>query len=89
MPNVNGLAMAGYFMMSCPEPQPNKITKDEIKNKKLSKEKSAGTTDDRSTKAEEMQVSPAIAKPAVGGECSYCQYVSNYLPFLCLLLSSL
>ncbi len=34
-------------------------------NKKLSKEKSARTTDDSSTKDEEMHVSPAIAKPIV------------------------
>ena len=57
--------MAGYFIKSCPESQPNKVTKDEIKNKKLSKETSAGTAADSSTKDEEMQVSPAIAKPAV------------------------
>lgn len=33
--------------------------------KKLSKEMSAGTTDDSSTNADDMQVSPAIAKPNV------------------------
>ncbi len=34
-------------------------------NKKLSKEMSARTTDDSSTQADGMQVSPAIAKPNV------------------------
>ena len=32
---------------------------------------SARTTDESSTKAEDMQVSPAIAKPNVSGSC-YC-----------------
>ncbi|HEY5405995.1 MAG TPA: hypothetical protein VIJ92_02870 [Ginsengibacter sp.] len=41
------------------ERQPNKVSKDEIKNKKLNKEFSAGTTDDSSTKADEKHVSPA------------------------------
>ena len=50
-----------------PERQPNRITKDEIMNKKLNKEISARTTDDSSTKADEMHVSPAIAKPTVIG----------------------
>ena len=58
--------MAGYFIKSSREPQPNKITKDEIKNKKLSKELSARTADESSTKDEQMHVSPAIAKPGVG-----------------------
>lgn len=39
-------------------------------NKKLSKEKSARTKADSGTKDEEMQVSPAIAKPIVVGSQS-------------------
>ena len=57
--------MAGQFIFFSPERQPNKELKDEDKNKKLSKEISARTTDDSSTKADEMHVCPAIAKPNV------------------------
>ncbi len=45
-----------------PERQPNKVTEDEIKNKKPNKEISARTKDDRSAKDDEMHVSPAFAK---------------------------
>ncbi len=38
-------------------------------NKKLSKEISARTTADSSTNADDMHVSPAIAKPNVAGLC--------------------
>jgi predicted secreted protein len=48
-----------YILSS--ERQPNRITKDEIKNKKLNKEISGGATGDI-TKADEMHVRPAIAK---------------------------
>ena len=63
--NGRGLAMAGNFINVSPQPQPNRITKDEIKNKKLSKEISARTTADSSTETDDMHVSPAIAKPIV------------------------
>ena len=43
-------------------------------DKKLSKEMSARTTDDSSTKDEEMQVSPAIAKPNVT-----CRLLSTWI----------
>jgi len=39
----------------------NKVTKVEIKNKKLSKEISVRATDNSSTKADEMHISPTIA----------------------------
>ena len=48
-------------------------------NKKLSKEMSAGTTDDSSTKADDMQVSPAIAKPHV--VCSCCYFYTLIIEF--------
>ncbi len=57
--------MAGHLKIVSPEPLPNRITKVENMNKKLSKEISAGTTDDSSTKDDDMQVSPAIANTYV------------------------
>ncbi len=72
--------MAGNFIIVSPYLQPNRITEDEIKNKKLSKEISARTTADSSTKADDMHVSPAIAKPNVAGLC-HLRY--NLLVILC------
>ncbi len=63
--NDYGLAMAGYFIKSCWEHKLIYKLKIEIMKKKLSKELSARTADKSSTKDEEMQVSPAIAKPLV------------------------
>jgi hypothetical protein len=63
--NVGGLAMAGHSKNLLPELQPNRITKVEVMIKKLIRIFSARTTDDSSTKADEMHVSPAIAKPNV------------------------
>jgi len=49
-------------------------------NKKLNKEISARTTDDSRTKADEMHVRPAIAKPTVGGWSFFrCQI---FIPFI-------
>lgn len=46
-------------------------------NKKLSKELSARTADDSSTKADKKHVSPAIAKPHVS-----CSTVDKHLIFV-------
>lgn len=48
-----------------PEPQPIRITKIEIMNKKLNKVPSAGTKDDSEQKVENMQVIQHNAKPNV------------------------
>lgn len=52
-------------MILSPERQPNRITKVEVKNKKMNKEFLARTTDDSSTKDDGQHFSPAIAKPNV------------------------
>ena len=44
---------------------PNKITNAQIKNKKMNRELSAGTTDEQSTKDDNQHVSPACIKPNV------------------------
>jgi len=81
--NDYGLAMAGYFIKSCREPKLIEKLKIEIMDKKLSKEKSARTKADSEQKDEKMHVSPAIAKPHVGGSL-LSQDVTDFIEWIYL-----
>jgi hypothetical protein len=64
-----------------PELLPNRITNAQIKNKKMNKELSAGTGDEKRTKDDVLHVSPACIKPnVVRPPLSVCELrVGNYV----------
>jgi hypothetical protein len=61
VPNVEALAMAGQFMIFCRNVSPVNEQKVEIFILLLNRVLLAGTAAEQRTKADEMQVSPAIA----------------------------
>jgi len=64
--NGRVLPMAGQLKNFCPNKSTVNKQKAQIMNQKLNKELSARTTDDSSTNADEMHVSPAIGNTNVG-----------------------
>ena len=74
----NGLGLAAVlaFITSSPELKPNKITDDEVKDKKLDRIPSDRTTADSEQKDEDLFVSQHRSKPHVSGSFSFHQSIN-------------